>query len=185
MALYFQSAPAGGLRGGVEVVRDGIDGEELPAEAAAHVNLQCRHRLFFPHDLGLAGFQPQRERGFDVHQIHGVLGADDAQILADGFGVGGRGLDAIHDFGDADKHAGIEVRWDGAERRERGRIRGEGLRAIAQEVFKRGPLLGAGADFADLAQSPIEGLRARRDVGEVGGRSAERWGVAGLPTRKA
>ena len=104
--VFPERALAGGRGLGVGIVRHGVHGQKHKAFAIAaiHKNLHGIHALLGPAHGDLPGIQRGGEDGFEVGQVHGLVGTDDLQGLTNGIGIAGCNLDTRHQRGGAAKN---------------------------------------------------------------------------------
>ena len=111
-AVFPDGGGAGGGGEGVLIVRLGVDGQEKPlAGAAVHLDAQAGEGKFLPLNLDMAA---GHEQGLDgglggLGVGGGLFGTDDAEVLGDGIGVAGAGLEIADEGGEALEGPGQDV----------------------------------------------------------------------------
>lgn len=171
----------GGQRGGVGVVRLGVDGEKGEAFAVAAIDLDFQRVgiAFVPENGGAARLHLDVELRLPCGRVDDLVGTDDAEVLPDGVGVVFVLFDAGDERGEPDKDAGRDRRRDGRGQRGCGGQVGAGGAAVAQQVFVGSPELGVLPHLVEHVQCVAEGGCVGLRGGEVGGAHFERGGVFG------
>lgn len=169
----------GGHRRGVGVIRHGVNGQKHKTGAAIHKNFHGVHALLGPAHGDLSGIERGGEDGFEVRQVHGLVGPHNLQCLADGIRIAGRDFDAGHQRRGAAKNVGCCFRRGNAQAGRGGRGPEAGTGTVAGGVLVSRPLLRIRGDLPDRIQavSKKRGVSGHRS--RVGGGESQRGGIAG------
>ena len=165
--VFPQRTLAHGRGLGVGIIRHGIQGEKAKARAAIDHDFHGIHALLRPTHLHHASGEGEQEDGFQRGHIHRLIRADEAEGLADGFGVGGGDFDAGDEQAGAADDVGRHDGGGGGEGRGHGRHAEGEAGAVARGVFIRRPLLGVGGDLGLGNDDPME----------IGGIGQQRGGI--------